>query len=263
MKIRSAYIYLIILLSFFFIQVIHTDGNYSFSNKKNKSFKEIKTTQIDCSTPCISNNPCIISFCDSIEKICIEVVNITANNCCKTSQDCIQENECVVKQCNLDTNQCEIINVCSNNPTKKVCTTNSQCVNDDDFCIQSKCIDGFCQTSPLPNQNVGCCTAANECPNYDCSITYCNVDKFACFYVDIPGCSFISEISVPIETISRAKYYSTIYSSIGRFEAGEIAGATVGFSILFVLVLIFIFSILLMLSRPIFEKLNPNVDEKD
>jgi len=148
---------------------------------------------INCATPCIPTSDCFYSFCDTSIGVCIETVKDNLpEDCCFTASDC-KTGDCVFTDCNLDLNQCEYIPICPNPGIiipKKACINDNQCQGENP-CSLSKCIDNVCISSPLTNPNNDlCCRQASDCASYPCSLSFCDIETFTCFYQPVIGCQF-------------------------------------------------------------------------
>ena len=103
--------------------------------------------------------------------------------------ECNDEIYCYHPKCNTAQNTCEYIPICELPPPGAACQTDKQCQDSSNTCATSKCIDGFCHSSPLIDTNSPhCCSSTADCPDVECSVKYCNVETFHCFYEDIKGC---------------------------------------------------------------------------
>jgi len=178
---------------------------------------------------------------------------ILPDGCCYSANDCLT-GECVYTSCNLDVNQWEYIEICPNsglNVTKKACLNDNQCQGANP-CSLSKCIDNFCQSSPLTNPtNPLCCQNANDCALSPCTERFCDYRSYTCFYVPILGCDISFGDTIIPYYPSTSSSSSTglspdaeLYVIPDNPDAGDIFFTIIGSIILFIVVLLFIIALL-------------------
>jgi len=236
------------LLSIFFVILV------LFSCYINAEIEQ-EEIYINCATPCIPSSYCYTSTCDTSQGLCVETLkSVLPSGCCMSTNDC-KTSDCVYTSCNIDVNQCEYIEICPNsgfNITKKACINDNQCQGDNP-CSFSKCIDNFCQNSPLTNpDNALCCRNAGDCVSSPCSESFCNVGSYTCFYVPIIGCEIsFQDTILPYYSTSSSSSSSDTYSTYEEFygipdnpDAGDIFFTIIGSIILFLVVVIFVCAVI-------------------
>ena len=136
--------------------------------------------------------------------------------------------------------------------------------------MQGKCISGACeyQFNSELKQLGHCCRSSFDCPEKECSVRYCNVENFNCFYEDIKGCEISAEEQNSIEgqkvandNSSRDEYYYDEYYYYS-YTGDSTKGATIASIILAIIVAIFIavFVVMIVHSTVVYVR-NKNAEK--